>query len=97
VSAASLDGGMTNRINSASIGITLTPGASIYGFAWSTNGSFNLNCVSPPGSTNVLFSSTNLVSWQAVSTNIAGSTGIFEFTDPNNHGIKARFYRLVKL
>jgi uncharacterized repeat protein (TIGR01451 family) len=54
-----------------------------------TNGTFQFSIVSGPGQTNVIQSSTNLVNWVPIYTNV----GSFTFTnamDPNN---PSRFYR----
>jgi hypothetical protein len=47
-----------------------------------------------PGSTNRLWASTNLVQWQVVATNTAGSNGFFQITDTNAIGHGMMFYRL---
>lgn len=63
-----------------------------------TDGSIQLNCVSKPGSTNVVFSAASLqppVVWQPISTNTAGLDGDWQFTDTNPAGNQNQFYRFV--
>ena len=58
--------------------------------------SVTLNCVSQPGSTNVMLYTTNLlppISWQPVSTNVAGLDGNWQFIDTNAVSSNVRFYR----
>ena len=65
---------------------------------WAVNpdGNVALDFVSPPGSTNVVLCATNLAPsvWQALSTNVAGPDGDWQFTDVQA-AAPARFYRFV--
>jgi sugar lactone lactonase YvrE len=64
--------------------------------ARNTDGSFALDFVSRPGSTNVVFCATNLlppVVWQPLATNIAGPDGDWQFTDARAAIQPALFYR----
>lgn len=59
-------------------------------------GYVTLSSLCLPGSTNVVVCATNLTSpveWQALSTNIAGTAGTWQFTDTNAPLYKTRFYR----
>ena len=38
--------------------------------------------------------STNLIQWQVLSTNIASTNGLFQFTDTNVMGKPMKYYRL---
>jgi uncharacterized repeat protein (TIGR03803 family) len=61
-------------------------------------GLVTLLLASTPGSTNRLWTTTNLnlplSQWQPISTNTAGATGLFQFTDTNTGNAPARFYIL---
>jgi hypothetical protein len=60
-----------------------------------TNGSFTLNLVTLPQSTNRLYAATNLtppVVWQPIYTNVTG--GLWQFTDTNASENRERIYRL---
>lgn len=53
-----------------------------------------------PGTTNVVLSTVSLappVRWQAISTNVAGSTGSWQFVDTNAAIYKMRFYKIKGL
>jgi hypothetical protein len=59
------------------------------------DGSFTLNMVTLPQTTNRLYEATNLsppVSWQPIYTNLTG--GLWQFNDTNAGVNPARFYRL---
>jgi subtilase family serine protease len=76
--------------------LTQTP--NIYDTFRNTNGSVTLFSVCVPGSTNVVLCATNLarpVTWQAISTNLAGSAGAWQFTDTNAAHFQRRFYRIL--
>jgi len=79
---------------SAPVELTVLVQPNVYAFAMGGNGAFTLNLASTPGSTNRLWTSTNLITWQALATNTAGSTGLFQFLDTNTSGLKMKFYRL---
>ncbi|HXC35228.1 MAG TPA: S53 family serine peptidase [Candidatus Acidoferrales bacterium] len=86
--------GTPNGVNLINI-LTQTP--NIYGTVRNTNGSVTFLTLCVPASTNVLYSATNLVppvAWKAISTNVTGSTGTWQFTDTNASHYKMRFYRL---
>ncbi|HUA36851.1 MAG TPA: hypothetical protein VMA35_00470 [Candidatus Sulfopaludibacter sp.] len=85
-------GSVTSSI--ASLVVTASP--LIYQAAQNIDGSVTLNCVSQPGSTNTVLCATNLsppVSWVPISTNLAGASGQWQFTDTNTAGCLVRFYR----
>ena len=87
--------GTPNGINLIDV-LTQTP--YIYSFALNTNGAMTLYSVCVPGSTNLLLSATNLappIVWQAISTNVAGSNGDWQFSDTNAPRYKFRFYRIL--
>lgn len=62
------------------------------------DGSVTLNGLSSPGSSNRVLATTNLaapVFWQTLSTNTAGVTGAWRFTDSQVGSYRLRFYRAV--
>jgi len=68
----------------------VTPAPPVLGSAATSSGGFFQLTVS--GNEPVIIqSSTNLVNWVDIATNVAP----FTFTDTNNHGFKARFYRAL--
>jgi fibronectin-binding autotransporter adhesin len=46
-----------------------------------------------PGRTNVVQASSNLVDWDNISTNVAGTNGLWQVTDPAALSLPSRFYR----
>lgn len=68
-----------------------------YGISNSGSGSVTLLLASTPGSTNRIWTSTNLnlpfAQWEVISTNTADATGLLQFND-TNAGDSARFYIL---
>ena len=46
-----------------------------------------------PGSTNIIQTSSDLSTWQNVSTNIGDSNGFWQFTDTNANSLPVQFYR----
>lgn len=76
--------------------LTQTP--TIYGTERTANGALTFSLLCVPGSTNLVLATTNLaapVSWTAISTNVAGSVGTWQFTDTNAPLYKTRFYRVL--
>jgi hypothetical protein len=47
------------------------------------------------GVTYAIQASTNLINWTQIATAIAGTNGVFTFTDSNSISFKSRFYRVV--
>lgn len=87
-------GSITSSV--ATLTVALTP--LIYAAAPNAAGGVTLSFVSPPGSTNVVFSATNLappIQWQPLSTNLAGLDGDWQFTDPSAATNAAKFYRSI--
>ncbi|HEV2318762.1 MAG TPA: hypothetical protein VGV18_03370, partial [Verrucomicrobiae bacterium] len=87
--------GTPNGINLINV---LTQTVTIYDTFRNTNGNVTLFSLCVPGSTNVVLSATDLaasVTWQPVSTNLAGSTGAWQFTDTNAAHFQRRFYRIL--
>jgi len=74
--------------------LTVLVQPNIYALAPNGNGTCTLSLASLPGSTNRLWASTNLVTWQILATNTAAATGLFQFIDPNTAGLKLKYYRL---
>ena len=69
----------------------------ITGVANNRDGSINLNLAGAPGYTYVLETTTNLVSpgsWLPLSTNVAGTNGVWQFADTQATNYTQRFYRL---
>jgi hypothetical protein len=78
--------------------LTVVTNPSIYQTAFSAN-IVTFNSVSPPGSTNVVFYTTNLIPpiiWQVLSTNLAGADGDWQFMDSNPANSSDKFYRFLK-
>jgi sugar lactone lactonase YvrE len=78
--------------------LTVVTNPSIYQTAFSAN-IVTFNSVSPPGSTNVVFYTTNLIPpiiWQVLSTNLAGADGDWQFLDSNPANSSDKFYRFLK-
>ena len=62
-----------------------------------TNGSMQLEISGArPGSTNLLQTSTNLIQWGCLSTNVAPSA-LFTLKDTNTAGVRQQFYRVLQL
>ena len=74
--------------------IPVYPGPVITSIAQGGSSAFTLNLSSQPGSTNRLWTSTNLVTWQVLATNTAAANGLFQYIDTNTAGLKTKFYRL---
>jgi subtilase family serine protease len=86
--------GTPNGVNLIDV-LTDTP--YIYKSTHNHDGSLTLYSYVVPGSTNLVLSATNLaptVNWQAMSTNVGGSTGNWQFTDTNALRFKGKFYRI---
>jgi hypothetical protein len=61
-----------------------------------SNGSFTLNLLTTPNTTNRVLAATNLAPsavWQPITTNVAPANGAWQFTDTNASRYQARFYR----
>jgi hypothetical protein len=85
-------------VTSSVVSLTIATSPLIYGAARQQNGAFTLSFVSPPNSTNIVLSATNLAPpalWQPISTNLAGPDGDWQFTDTSAANYTARFYRAV--
>ena len=83
----------------ASLSVLLQP--NIYGVSNVSNGAAGpklLLLASLPGSTNLLWASTNLSlpisQWQLIGTVTAGTNGLFQFIDTNTAGISHKFYTM---
>jgi hypothetical protein len=64
--------------------------------ARNADGSFTLNLLTTPYTTNQVLAATNLaslVAWQSICTNVAPANGAWQFTDTNASHYPARFYR----
>ena len=69
----------------------------IIGVGNGSNGGVTLNFGGAPGDTYVLEATTNLISptgWQPLATNMLGTNGLWQFTDPQVIDFPQRFYRL---
>ena len=85
-------GSVTSRVAK----LTVATSPLIYSALPNSGGSATLCFVSRPGSTNVVLCATNLsppVSWQPLSTNLAGADGDWQYTDTNFANRQSRFYR----
>jgi hypothetical protein len=88
--------GSGGSVTSSVANLIVTTSPLIYRAVVTSNGSFALNFVSQPGSTNIVLCATNLsppVLWQPLSTNLAGAEGDWQFTDTNAPHYQSRFYR----
>ena len=60
------------------------------------NGSVTLNLLTQPNESSEVWAATNLVPpivWQSLATNIPGTSGLWQFSDPNASQYPVRFYR----
>jgi beta-xylosidase len=73
----------------------LEPPALINGIVGGSNSNLILYFENSPNSTNVVQATTNLIqpAWQNISTNVADSAGLWQFTDTNISQRPVRFYR----
>jgi hypothetical protein len=76
----------------AALTVQLVP--NIYQISNRAGGPVTLYLASIPGSTNRLWTSTNLMQWQAIATNYADNNGFFQITDPDATGYNLKVYRL---
>ena len=58
---------------------------------------FQLTVTAQPSFTYVIEGSTNLVSWQSLSTNTVSPGGTIKYTDTNTPNFKQRFYRTQRV
>lgn len=92
---------ITNASGSVTSSVALLVVAStplIYQTSRSANGNLTLDFVSPPASTNVVFTATNLaapVVWRRLATNVADTVGDWQFIDTSTARPPAKFYRSV--
>jgi sugar lactone lactonase YvrE len=90
--------GPGGSVTSSAADLLVATSPLIYAILSNSDASVSLSFVSPPDSTNVVLGATNLlppVSWQPLSTNIAGPNGDWQITDTNAGLYQARFYRSV--
>lgn len=76
-----------------------SPEPNIYGiYGTPSAGSMTVLLASLPGTTNILYDTTNLAlpfaQWHSIATNTAPTTGFFQHTDSTTKGVPAKFYRL---
>jgi hypothetical protein len=92
------DGWGGTNFQTVQIAIVLTNTIpNIIGVENGSNGSIMLSLGGAPGDTYVLEATTNLFlpgGWQPVATNILGTSGLWQFTDPQATNFPHRFYRL---
>lgn len=78
--------------------LTVLLGPNLYGITNPGRGAVTFLLAGTPGSTNRLWTTTNLnlpfAQWQPITTNTADATGLFQFTDTNTGDMPARFYIL---
>lgn len=92
VVVTSSSGSVTSSI--ANLNITTAP--LIYQSTSDSRGNIALHFISRPGTTNIVLCATSLAPspiWQAITTNIAGAEGDWQFTDTNAGNFLTRFYR----
>ena len=90
--ASSAGGSVTSLV--AVLSVNVPPG--IGGVAANLDGSFTLNLLGTPGNTYVLEANTNLgfPIWLPVVTNVLGTNGVWQFTDPQATNSVQKYYRL---
>jgi hypothetical protein len=79
--------------------LTVSPQPNVYAFSkGAADSPAVLHLASLPKSTNRLWATTNLslpiAQWQIITTNVADTSGLFQFIDTNTAGRKTKFYRL---
>lgn len=88
--------GPGGSVTSSVATLTVASAPLIYAAAPNAGGGVTLSMVSLPGSTNIVFSATNLtppIQWQPLFTNLAGPDGDGQFIDPSPATNPAKFYR----
>ncbi len=78
--------------------ITAVSSPVIAGIISNPDGSVTLNLLTPPGSNSFVLAAANLeppVSWQPITTNVAGPSAAWQFTDTNALYYPSRFYRTL--
>jgi len=92
---------VTNSSGSVTSSVALLVVAStplIYQTSRGANGNLTLDFVSPPATTNVVLTASNLVApvvWTRLATNVADAVGDWQFIDTNTARLPAKFYRSV--
>jgi beta-xylosidase len=71
----------------------LVPPAFSSGIAQNPDSSVTMHFANAPGYTNILQASSDLITWQNVSTNIGDANGFWQFTDTNANQTIARFFQ----
>ncbi|MDB6016127.1 MAG: Cna domain protein [Pedosphaera sp.] len=89
----------TNRIitvpaNATGINFTAITNIGTQTVVTTTNQTFQIAFQTLPNLTNLIQASTDLTNWQTIATNVAGTNGIWLFTDPSTN-FPARFFRAV--
>jgi hypothetical protein len=90
--------GPGGSVTSSVANLTVANSPLIFQTVRDASGNVALSCLSQPGTTNVVFCAINLsppITWQPVSTNIAGGDGNWRFTDTNAANCQTRFYRFL--
>ena len=90
--------GPGGSITSSAADLFVTASPLIYQTAFDSGAHITLSSVSQPGSTNIMFSATNLIPpviWQPTSTNVADAEGDWQFTDTNAAVYQMKFYRFL--
>lgn len=73
------------------------PQPNIAGVVANPNSTITLNCTGSVNNTYIVQAATSLsapINWQTISTNVAGSNGLWQVTDAGAPGLPQRFYRL---
>ena len=86
-------------VTSSVVNLIVASAPLVYQTAHRLDGTVALNFLSQPNSTNEVQCATNLappITWQTLSTNLAGPDGNWQFTDTNAPGGQMRFYRSHK-
>jgi uncharacterized repeat protein (TIGR03803 family) len=75
----------------------LAPSSTMSGIVARPDGSVTMNCAGYAGCAYLVQVATNLALpvWQTVSTNVADTNGVWQFTDNSAGGCPTRFYRLA--
>lgn len=93
--AVAVEAGMVNSVATSAL-FTIEPPVYFTGFSGLSSNAFQMNVYGTAGSTYILQSSTNLISWINLSTNIPVSNQ-FILSDTNLINFPCKFYRVIQL
>jgi hypothetical protein len=94
VTANAFEANYVNSVAMSGLFTILPPLYNFFSPSLLANGSFQVQYWAPPGQTYILQTSTDLLNWTAVSTNLPGDSP-FTLVDPGAAGAPYRYYRVV--